>query len=175
MIPPRPRQRDRNAMNNDQINAFRPLTLKVRRLFHKLANGAAALHRNSDISIGMRDVLESVIDGGPQTVPHMARIRPVTRQHIQGLVNALLDENLVEYIDNPAHKRSRLVAPTSRGRQVFAAMRAKEIEAFERADIAASPEDLAAATRVLTAVIATFDGPEWQAIIDDLSSRDAAV
>ena len=99
-------------MNQKQLKSFYPLTLCVRRLFHKLSYGVAALHQNSSVSVGMRAVLESVIDGGPQTVPHMAKIRPVTRQHIQTLVNELLDGNYVEYIDNPAHKRSKLVAPT---------------------------------------------------------------
>ena len=119
--------------------------------------------------MGMRAVLESVIDGGPQTVPHMAKIRPVTRQHIQTLVNELLDGNYVEYIDNPAHKRSKLVAPTKRGMRVFEKMRSLESEAFKRAKIEVSPEELEAARKVLSALVTTFESQEWLLVIDQTS------
>jgi len=49
-------------MDARQIETFYALTLAVRRLFHKLAHGVAALHRDSEMSAGMRAVLESVID-----------------------------------------------------------------------------------------------------------------
>ena len=158
-------------MNQKQLNSFYPLTLVVRRLFHKLGHGVAALHQNSDISVGMRAVLESVIDGGPQTVPHMARIRPVTRQHIQTLVNELLEGGYVEYIDNPAHKRSKLVAPTKRGMRAFDKMRAVESEAFSRAKIEVSPEELDAARKVLSALVASFESKEWLVVVDQLSKK----
>ena len=157
-------------MNQKQLKSFYPLTLCVRRLFHKLGYGVAALHQNSSVSVGMRAVLESVIDGGPQTVPHMAKIRPVTRQHIQTLVNELLDGNYVEYIDNPAHKRSKLVAPTKRGMRVFEKMRSLESEAFKRAKIEVSPEELEAARKVLSALITTFESQEWRLVIDQTST-----
>lgn len=158
-----------HTVDKQQLDAFYPLTLAVRRLFHKLAYGVAGLHQDTDISVGMRAVLETVIDGGPQTVPHMAKVRPVTRQHIQSLVNALLEGGYVEYRDNPAHKRSKLVAPTERGVRVFAAMRARENEAFSRARVDASSQELEAATRVLRALIATFEAPEWRSLVDNLA------
>ena len=156
-------------MNQKQLKSFYPLTLSVRRLFHKLGYGVAALHHNSGVSVGMRAVLESVIDGGPQTVPHMAKIRPVTRQHIQSLVNELIEGGYVETIDNPAHKRSKLVAPTKRGMRVFEKMRGLENEAFRSAQIEISPEELQAARKVLSALITTFESKEWRSIIDQLS------
>jgi len=154
-------------MNRQQIDAFYPLTQAVRRLFHKLGHGASALHRDMEVSAGMRAVLESVVQGGPQTVPQMARVRPVSRQHIQGLVNALMNRGYVAYADNPAHKRSKLVAPTPRGHEVFAAMRAHENAALRQISLDCSPEELAAANVVLRKLVATFDGPEWRSIVGD--------
>lgn len=147
-------------MNRAQRDAFYPLSLAVRRLFHKLGHGAATLHQDTGISAGMRAVLESVIDGGPQTVPQMARIRPVTRQHIQGLVNALLDEGFVETVDNPAHKRSKLIGPTPLGESVFRALREKENQSLRHVKIDPTAEELEVATRVLTGLIATFEKNE---------------
>lgn len=153
-------------MDRRQLQAFYPMTLAVRRLFHKLAYGIAALHRDEEISVGMRAVLESVIDGGPQTVPHMARVRPVTRQHIQGLVNGLMEAGLVEAVDNPAHKRSRLIRATESGAALFERMRRRESEALGEVEIDADPAAMEAATALLRQLIATFESPEWQAIVD---------
>lgn len=158
-------------MNQIQISSFYPLTLAVRRLFHKLGHGVTELHRDSGISGGMRAVLESVIAGGPQTVPQMARVRPVSRQHIQGLVNSLLEAGLVEMTENPAHKRSKLVTATTAGRAAFASMRTREAEAFARLPLARSAPELVAATQVLRDLIEIFDGPEWRAITGDPSSE----
>ena len=46
-----------------------PLVLAVRRTFHRAAHAVESLHEGSEVSSGMRAVLENVIDGGPQTVP----------------------------------------------------------------------------------------------------------
>ncbi len=149
-------------MDDREIEAFYDLTLAVRRLFHKLGHGFGQLHGESEISIGMRAVLESVIDGGPQTVPQMARVRPVTRQHIQSLVNALLEGGFVEYRDNPGHKRSKLVAATPRGETAFAAMRAVENRAFRALTLPdVGARDLQTANRVLRRIIAAFDSEDW--------------
>jgi DNA-binding MarR family transcriptional regulator len=52
---------------------------------------------------------------GPLTVPQIAQMRPTSRQRMQRLANELAAEGLVEFIDNPKHRRSKLVQLTSRG------------------------------------------------------------
>ena len=152
-------------MNKSQQEEFYELASAVRRLFHKLGDGVAALHEDSAVSAGMRAVLETLVDSGPQTVPHMARVRPVTRQHIQVLVNSLIDEGLVEYIDNPAHKKSKLVCATQKGNQLFHAMRNRETHALRSLAVEPSSQDLVAATIVLKNLISAFEGQQWQSII----------
>ncbi len=48
-------------------------------------------------------------------MPQIARARPVARQHIQKLANELAAQGLVEFIDNPAHKCSKLLCLTPEG------------------------------------------------------------
>ncbi|MFO1017737.1 MAG: MarR family transcriptional regulator [Hyphomonadaceae bacterium] len=67
--------------------------------------------------------LRQLVKEGPQTVPDMARSKPVSRQHCQTIVNALEAQGLVEFIDNPKHKTSKLVRATKRGRARFESMR----------------------------------------------------
>jgi DNA-binding MarR family transcriptional regulator len=52
---------------------------------------------------------------GPLTVPQIAQMRPTSRQRMQRLANELAAERLVEFIDNPKHRRSKLVRLTHKG------------------------------------------------------------
>src|SRR5215510_11438873 len=52
---------------------------------------------------------------GPLTVPQIAEMRPTSRQRMQRLANELAAEGLVEFIDNPRHRRSKLVRLTRKG------------------------------------------------------------
>jgi DNA-binding MarR family transcriptional regulator len=52
---------------------------------------------------------------GPLTVPQIAQMRPTSRQRMQRLANELAAEGLVEFIDNPKHRRSKLVQLTPKG------------------------------------------------------------
>ena len=52
---------------------------------------------------------------GPLTVPQIAQMRPTSRQRMQRLADELADDGLVEFIDNPKHRRSRLVRLTPKG------------------------------------------------------------
>src|SRR6266511_5548656 len=52
---------------------------------------------------------------GPLTVPQIAQMRPTSRQRMQRLADELAAEGLVEFLDNPQHRRSKLVRLTPRG------------------------------------------------------------
>src|SRR5262245_50736144 len=52
---------------------------------------------------------------GPLTVPHIAQMRPTSRQRMQRLADELEAEGLVEFVENPKHRRSKLVRLTRKG------------------------------------------------------------
>lgn len=68
---------------------------------------------------GVWGLLRSLKDGGPQTVPALARARPVSRQHIQMLADSMAADGLVAFKANPAHRRSQLVAITQKGERLL--------------------------------------------------------
>jgi DNA-binding MarR family transcriptional regulator len=74
-------------------------------------------------------VLRMLVKEGPQTVPEMARSRPVSRQHCQTICNALEAQGMIEFVDNPKHKKSRLVRATKKGRARFEALRKQFLDA----------------------------------------------
>src|SRR5262245_55344849 len=52
---------------------------------------------------------------GPLTVPDIAQMRPTSRQRMQRLADELAADGLVEFVDNPRHRRSKLVRLTRKG------------------------------------------------------------
>src|SRR5262249_19593397 len=84
-------------------------------LFHRLRDASQQVHGQGELSSGRWGLLRDLDRLGPQTVPQMARSRPVSRQYIQTLVDGVVKQGLVELVENPAHKRSPLVELTAKG------------------------------------------------------------
>lgn len=68
---------------------------------------------------GAFGLIRSLALHGPLTVPQIARMRPVSRQRMQKLSDALAAEGLVEFIDNPKHQRSKLIELTASGQAYY--------------------------------------------------------
>jgi len=130
-------------------DAVLELFSEVRSLFHRGRALMDELHGMGESSAGQRAVLESIARRGPQTVPQLARARPVSRQHIQALVNALQERALVRLVPNPAHKRSHLVELTRKGATLLGEMQRRERSLLRRLDLGISPAELRKATAVL--------------------------
>jgi DNA-binding MarR family transcriptional regulator len=64
-------------------------------------------------------LLRSLDAKGPMTVAALARSRPVARQWIQRLANQLEQQGLIEFIDNPEHKRAKLMRITAGGTRLL--------------------------------------------------------
>jgi DNA-binding MarR family transcriptional regulator len=84
----------------------------------QLTNRLRALRSDGDRGWGegMRGFLRGLRIDGPRTVPRIARTRHVARQRIQKLADHAAELGLVEFRDNPDHRRSRIVALTREGR-----------------------------------------------------------
>jgi DNA-binding MarR family transcriptional regulator len=65
---------------------------------------------------------------GPLTVPQIAQMRPTSRQRMQRLADELTAEGLVEFVDNPRHRRSKLVRLTRKGEAHYRELDARFLE-----------------------------------------------
>lgn len=131
---------------------------EVRLLFHHAQLAGEQLHAGESVTTGMRAVLELVHKSGPMTVPEIARARFVSRQHIQGLVNDLLQQQLVVLGDNPAHRRSGLVTLTPSGEQLVTRMKKRERRYLDAIRTEASATDIVRASRTLRRVREAMGG-----------------
>ncbi len=124
--------------------------------FHILQEFAARTHKNVEITAAKRGVLRSLKKLGAQTVPQMARARPVSRQFIQTLVNQLDDTGLVEAVANPAHKRSNLIMLTPAGDALLAQVTEKEQRIVSRFALSSENTELQLAASVLKELRGAF-------------------
>lgn len=121
-------------------------------LCRRLSVARQRIHGRGWLSRGHRDVLRELDRWGPRTVPELARAKSASRQHVQSLVNPLAERGYVEFVANPAHKRSHRVRLTSVGREFVEAMALSEGELLAKLDIGVGDADVRRAARCLRAV-----------------------
>jgi DNA-binding MarR family transcriptional regulator len=120
------------------------------------------------MTAGKRGVLKGLDRLGPQTVPQMARARPVSRQHIQTLVNQLAAEGHLELVENPAHRRSHLVRLTPQGKGLVDSMSRREEKVLTRLKFDIPDKDLRAAAAVLRAVRHMLESDHWRRLVKSI-------
>ena len=98
---------------------------------------------------GIWGFLHSLAVDGAQTVPQLARARPVSRQHIQQIANEAEADGLIAFIDNPAHKKSKLVSLTDAGRTLHQQMTAELAQVADKLAEGMSTQDLEVTGRTL--------------------------
>jgi DNA-binding MarR family transcriptional regulator len=139
-------------------------------LFHRLKDVSQQVYGQGELSSGQWGVLRDLSQAGSQTVPQMARSRPVSRQYIQAIVDALIAQGLVELGENPAHKRSSLIQLTTKGRSALEGMNRRAGMVFRLLSVRISEADLQRTASTLEAIRGLFVGEEWEHILTELKS-----
>jgi DNA-binding MarR family transcriptional regulator len=103
----------------------------------------------SGLSVGVRNVLDQLCRDGDRTVPQLARAQDLSRQYTQRMVDQAAADGLVELVENPAHRRSRLVRLTPTGKAAITAVLERELSLLERVGGDLTAAELAGTLRVL--------------------------
>jgi DNA-binding MarR family transcriptional regulator len=107
------------ADHEDKGEAIAELMLEIAQCFFRIrAMGQKTGHITS-WGGGAFGFMRSLALLGPLTVPDIAGMRPTSRQRMQRLADELAAEGLVEFIDNPRHRRSKLVRLTEKGEKHY--------------------------------------------------------
>lgn len=111
----------RRAVNRTSAGqAIEDLILEIVATFFLLRAEGMRIGVVSSSGEGYWSVLRLLKVNGAQTVPQIARYRYVPRQSVQKLANEMLEDGVIELVNNPAHKRSKLLRLTPKGEAVFA-------------------------------------------------------
>jgi DNA-binding MarR family transcriptional regulator len=137
------------------------LTFETALLFFRMRVAAKQYLGQGELSAGRRSLIKSLGAHGPQTVPQMAKLRSVSRQHIQTVVNGLREDGLVRSVENPAHQRSVLIELTPKGRRFLAEMESREVALGRFLAGGIPTEKLQTALEVVRTLRSKFESEEW--------------
>jgi len=108
------------------------LVVELTFTFFQLRSSGDSQYQKYGLSSGRMALMRSLQTGGPQTVSAIAASRPVARQGIQRMVNAMVKDELLVLTDNPRHKRAKLVALSDAGTTLYQKVFEEEIEFMNR-------------------------------------------
>lgn len=110
-----------------KAEAIADLMLEVAQCFFRLRALGKQAGLITSWGAGSFGLLRSLALLGPLTVPQIARMRPTSRQRMQRLADELAADGLVRFVDNPKHRRSKLVQLTARGKARYREQNARLI------------------------------------------------
>ena len=108
--------------------AITDLMLEVAQFFFRLRALGQKTGLITNWGAGAFGFMRSLALIGPLTVPQIAQMRPTSRQRMQRLADELAAEGLVEFIDNPRHRRSKLLRLTRKGNTRYREMNARLLD-----------------------------------------------
>lgn len=100
---------------NEAQHLLSNVALKIFKLNGQFLNLAENLARPAGLTATRWQVLGAVIDA-PDTISGIARSMGITRQSVQRTSQLLAQDELIDFVDNPAHKTAKLIQLTSKGR-----------------------------------------------------------
>jgi DNA-binding MarR family transcriptional regulator len=94
--------------------AFTELVIEVFRINGAMVAVGDELTRDLGLTTARWQVL-GAIGNEPKTVAAAARQMGLTRQNVQRIADWLVESGIAEFVDNPNHRRAKLVALTKEG------------------------------------------------------------
>src|SRR5215471_53879 len=77
---------------------------------------------------GKVSLMRSLMEQAPQSVAQIARARPVARQGVQRMADELAEQELIEFVENPTHRRAKLTRLTGKGKKMMDETMAAELK-----------------------------------------------
>lgn len=115
------------SCHTPQGTALTGLILETFRLNGLLLAAGDRLTSDLGLSSARWQVM-GAIDEGPLPVAQIARNMGLTRQAVQRVANVLAGERLVEFTENPNHRRAKFVRLTAGGRAALEEISRRQIE-----------------------------------------------
>jgi DNA-binding MarR family transcriptional regulator len=131
--------------------AVSELAIEVFRANGALIAAGDALARPAGLTSARWQVL-GVIDHAPATVADVARAMGLRRQSVQQTADALVADGLAAFVDNPRHRRAKLLDPTASGRRALAEVERAHAAWADALTATLQPSQIEAATAALRAL-----------------------
>jgi DNA-binding MarR family transcriptional regulator len=127
---------------DSKAEAIAELMLEVAQCFFKIRALGQKAGLITSWGGGAFGFIRSLALLGPLTVPQIAQMRPTSRQRMQRLADELAAEGLVKFIDNPKHRRSKLVQLTPKGDAHYRELNARLLSIASTMGVALSEAEI---------------------------------
>src|SRR5215207_8948092 len=134
---------------DSEAEAIAELLLEVAQCFFRLRAVGQKTGLITSWGGGAFGFMRSLALLGPLTVPQIAQMRPTSRQRMQRLADELAADGLVEFIDNPKHRRSKLVRLTRKGDARYRKMSAQFLSIASTMGINLSEAEIRRTTEIV--------------------------
>src|ERR671912_737347 len=134
------------AIVDSKAEAVAELMLEVAQCFFRIRAVGQKTGLITSWGGGAFGFMRSLALLGPLTVPQIAQMRPTSRQRMQRLADELAAQGLVEFIDNPKHRRSKLVQLTPEGSSRYREMNDRLLAIASTLDVGLSEGNIREAT-----------------------------
>jgi DNA-binding MarR family transcriptional regulator len=102
------------------LNPLGELVVEIFRLNGALLSEGDRMTQDLGMSSSRWQVLGAAeLEGRPLSVSQVARNMGLARQSVQRLVNELEADGFVALVENPDHRRAKLIVPTAKGRKTY--------------------------------------------------------
>jgi DNA-binding MarR family transcriptional regulator len=136
-------------MADSKAEAIAELMLEVAQCFFRIRAVGQKTGLITSWGGGAFGFIRSLALLGPLTVPQIAQMRPTSRQRMQRLADELAAEGVVEFIDNPKHRRSKLVRLTRKGDARYRELNARFLAIASTLGVALSEADIRRTTEIV--------------------------
>jgi DNA-binding MarR family transcriptional regulator len=143
------RRKGGGAVVDSKAEAVAELMLEVAQCFFRIRAVGQKTGLITSWGGGSFGFMRSLALLGPLTVPQIAEMRPTSRQRMQRLADELEADGLVEFIDNPKHRRSKLVRLTRKGDARYRELDARFLSIASATGVALSEADIRKTTEVV--------------------------
>src|SRR5215212_10464601 len=137
------------AIIDSKAEAVAELMLEVAQCFFRIRAVGRKAGLITKWGGGAFGFMRSLALVGPLTVPQIAQMRPTSRQRMQRLADELAAEGLVEFIDNPKHRRSKLVRLTRKGDARYRKLRVRFLAIASTMGISLSEAEIRRAAEIV--------------------------
>ncbi len=144
-----PARRGADPIVDSKAEAIAELMLEVAQCFFRIRAVGQKTGLITSWGGGAFGFMRSLARLGPLTVPQIAQMRPTSRQRMQRLADELAADGLVEFIDNPKHRRSKLVRLTRKGDARYRELNARFLVIASTMGVALGEADIRKTTEIV--------------------------
>jgi DNA-binding MarR family transcriptional regulator len=142
-------------------DALTELVLRTFRLNGLFLAVAEHMARPAGLTAARWQVLGAVLRE-PLTVSGAARAMGLTRQSVQRLADALVADGMAEYVDNPRHRRARLLQPTRAGWDAIDVIRPLQHAFTHQVTEGMDADELRQTVALMDRLIAKLENDAWR-------------